>query len=241
VKRILFLVGGAAAIFGSYMAVLFGVAPEPGFGPATLASIALPALVSGFVMTAFIAMESRAARETTGMVSSLNAQLARKEIEIGRLSSMDELTGLTARNRFDGIARAEFDRSTGGGHPLSLLIIELDEADQGQGGALSKGYLLAEVASIVRSTLRVDDVGARYGDHSLAVLLPDTDEEQAQQMAEHVRRLVSERQFVGERAGGGFGIRVSLGVATAPSAEVRTCDDLVGAAEAGARAKRPAA
>lgn len=205
------------------MAVVFGLTPYPGLGASTFASIALPALVSGLVMAAFIALEAKEAKEQNGLVGALNAQLAKKEIEISRLTHLDELTGLATRLHFDEVVQLEFKRAERHTRALSVLLVEIDDMAQigeSSGGALSKGYLLSEVGAMLRSMLRLNDIGCRYTADSLAVLLPETDAGQARVVAEKIRSLAAEREFLGHRPGAGFHLTVSQGVAVAPSARL---------------------
>lgn len=232
-KRILFLVGGAAAIFASYMAVIFGLAPAESFGSVTLAQIALPALVSGLVMTFFIASEARNERETSGQLHELNAQLARKEIEIGRLSATDDLTGLYTRHHFDANAKLEFERANRHGRPLALLLIEIDDVD-GAGermGALTSNYLLSEVGALLRTLLRINDIGSRYTPSTLAVLLPETNAQQAALVCEKLRKLVAEREFLPQRTDSTLLITISQGIAVAPSADISAPNEFLRAGE----------
>lgn len=232
-KRTLLLAGGFGAVIASYMLVIFGLSPEPGAGPDTLATIALPALVSGLVMTAFIAFDRRRMRETKGVVSELNAQLARKEIEIGRLSSVDELTGLSTRHHFDENLQLEFERSQRHGRSCALLLIEIDDlAELGEHiGAMSKGYILSEVGGVLRRMLRINDLGCRYAPDRLAALLPETNAAQARSVANKIRAMVAEHEFGGKRADGGFQLTVSHGIAVAPGTSISSHKDLLRAAE----------
>lgn len=232
-KRTLFLIGGATAIFASYMVVVFGLAPAESFGSVTLASIALPALVSGLVMTGFIAMEARGERETSGAMHELHAQLARKEIEIGRLSAMDELTGLYTRHHFDANAKLEYERAIRHGRPLALLLIEVDDVkgDGDRMGQLSKNYLLSEVGAVLRTLLRINDIGSRFNGETLAVLLPETNGPQAAVVCERLRKIIADREFLSQRHDVEHQVTVSQGVAVVPSADISSPQDLLRAGE----------
>jgi diguanylate cyclase (GGDEF)-like protein len=232
-RRYLFLAAGSVAIAASYLAVIFDLAPSEGVGPVTVASIALPALVSGLVFTAWIAMQARRERETSGLVGELHAQLARKEIEISRLASIDELTGLYTRHHFDDTIRLEFKRAERHGRPLTLLLLEIDDlAELGEHiGAMSKGYLLSEVGAVLRTMLRINDAGCRYSTDALAVLMPETDEDQARMVAQKVNGLIERHEFMGKRSDGGFKLTVSQGAAVVPSAAITTHQELLKTAE----------
>jgi len=224
------------------MAVIFGLGSDPHFNATVIASIALPALVAGLVMTAYIGLEIRKERHVEGAVSELNAQLVRKEIQIDRLSTVDELTGLNTRHHFDENLGPEFKRAERYGHPLSLLLIELDDLPElgAQSSKLSKNYLLSEIGSILRSRLRAHDIGCRYGAATLAVLLPETNATQACAVAGKVRSLLATREFFGRRFGATIGLSVSQGIAVAPVKAVNSPELLVRAAEEALRDARAA-
>jgi diguanylate cyclase (GGDEF)-like protein len=230
---VLFLLGGAGAIFASYMAVIFGLAPAEHLGSVTVASIALPALVSGLVMTAFIATEAKSARSKAGEVHELHAQLARKEVELTRIATHDDLTGLYSRHHLDDNVNIEFKRAERHGRPLALLLVEIDDlAEMGERvGSLSKGYLLSEVASVLRTALRINDIGCRYAEASLAALLPETDADGAVVVANKIRAQLADREFLGRRTGAGFKLTVSQGAAAVPARNITSREEFLKAAE----------
>jgi diguanylate cyclase (GGDEF)-like protein len=227
-KRMLFLLGGAAAIAASYLAVIFGLSPAESFGSSTIASIALPALVSGFVVVAFIAMEAKGARDMAGKVHQLQAQLAHKEVELTRMATHDDLTGLCSRLHFDETLSLEFERARRHSRPFAIVLAEIDGLEEftERTGSLSRSYVLAEVAALLRATLRINDTGCRYTDSCLAVLLPETDLPGAQVVAERVRMELARREFFGRGQATGSKLTVSQGIAVFPSAGLASHQDL---------------
>jgi diguanylate cyclase (GGDEF)-like protein len=234
VKRIAFLVLGPLAVFASYMAVIFGLAPADGLGSGTLASIALPGLVSGLVVTGLIAMYTTVSHATSGQVRELQAQLAKKEVELTRLATHDDLTGLYSRHHFDETVSLEFERARRHARPFAVLLAEIDALDEfmERGGGLSRGYLLAEVAALLRTTLRINDIGCRYSDGCLAVLLPETDIDGAGVVADRIQTQLARREFFGRGKAGGATLTVSQGIAAFPESAVESHRDLQKAAEA---------
>lgn len=237
-----FVLASGIAVGLSYVAVLIGQGTHPDLGAATIASIALPALVSGFVMTAYIAWDLRHARAAEDEVSQLNAQLVRKEIQIDRLSTVDDLTGLNTRYYFDENLDLEFRRAERFGRPLSLLLIELDDTTQlgHPASKLSKNYLLSEIGAILRSSLRAHDIGCRYRGETLAVLLPETDAAGARTVAAKTRSMLGAHEFFGRRFGAAIGLSVSQGIAIAPVPGVDSPEQLLRGAEEALVAARTA-
>ena len=231
VNRKLIMAGAGILVCGSYLVVIFG-APETSVGPVAFASIAIPGMVTGVVMALYVLWEGRNVREAKSRTSELSAQLIRKEIEIGRLSTIDELTGLYTRREFDEMIRLEFERFRRHRRESSFLILEIDDiAELGDHlGQLGKGFLLAEVSAIIKHMLRTIDLGCRYTNDSLAVLLPETDAAQARIVAGKVQTAISKHQFLGQRQDGKLKLTVSQGIAVA-GPNVKSHSDLMRAAE----------
>jgi diguanylate cyclase (GGDEF)-like protein len=234
VKRFAFAVFGGVAVGLSYLAVLIGEGSTPVFNATTIASIALPALVAGLLMTGYITWDLRRARDVEGTVKDLSTQLVRKEIQIDRLSTVDELTGLPTRQHLDENLDLEWKRAQRFGRTLALLLIQLDDAAEPgvQSSKLSKNYLISEVGAIVRSTVRAHDIGCRYDAQTLAVLLPETNGAQACSVAGKIRSQLATHEFFGRRFGAAIGLTLSQGIATAPGADVESPEALLKAAEA---------
>jgi diguanylate cyclase (GGDEF)-like protein len=207
-----------------------------------VASIALPALVAGLVMVAYIVWDVRDRHSEQGRVSALNAQLVRKEIEIDRLSSVDELTGLHTRHHFMESLALEYARMKRYDRPLALLLVEIDDSELlgEQARKLSKGYLLSEIAALVKSQLRANDLGGRYTQEILAVLLPETKLDLAMSVADRIRSSLTTREFFGRRFGVEIGLTISQGIAVVPERGIETPDDLLEAAEGALRYARAA-
>ena len=236
-----FVLASGAAVGLSYVAVLAGQGASH-LEAATIASIALPALVSGLVMTAYMAWDLRHARAVEGEVSELNAQLVRKEIQIDRLSMVDDLTGLNTRYYFDDNLALEFKRAERFGRPLSLLLIELDDRVElgDRPSKLSKNYLLSEIGAILRSALRAHDIGCRYRGETLAIAAAGDRCCGRATVAAKTRSMLASHEFFGRRFGAALGLSVSQGIAVAPVPGVDSPDRLLEAADAALIAARTA-
>jgi diguanylate cyclase (GGDEF)-like protein len=213
-----FLSAGGVAVFLSYVAVMSGIAPDTSIGPVSVAAVAFPGLVTGFVMVAYVAWETRNLRLASHIAEELNAQLVRKEVELGRISTLDELTRLYTRREFENGLRLEFERRRRYGRDLALLLLDVDQVGDLGEGKMSKTYLLSEIAGIFRHILRANDVGGRITPERLGLLLPETDEIRAQLVADKIRAAVGKHEFLGPLADGGVRVAVSIGIAIADDA-----------------------
>ena len=229
VRRAVFLSAGGLAVFLAYVAVMSGVAPESA-GTVSIAAVAFPGLVTGFVMVAYVAWETRNVRRAIGRAEELSAQLARTEIELGRVSTLDELTRLYSRREFDKSLRLEFERRRRYGRDLSLLLLDVDHVGALGDGKMSKTYLLSAVAGIFLNVLRANDLGGRFTPDKLSLLLPETDAIRAQLVADKIRDGVAKHEFLGRLLDGGVRVTISIGIAVADD-EFRTAAEFVDAAE----------
>jgi diguanylate cyclase (GGDEF)-like protein len=230
VRRAIFLSAGGLAVFLSYAAVMTGAAPDASFGPVSVASVAFPGLVTGFVMVAYVAWETRNVRLAGHHVDELNTQLVRKEIELGRLSTLDELTRLYTRHEFERSVRLEFERRRRYRRDLSLLLLDIEHVDGVGDARASKMYLLSAVAGIFTNVLRANDIGGRYTNDRLGLMLPETDDIRAQLVADKLRTAVAAHEFLGTLPDGRSRVTVAVGIAVADD-NFESAEELLKAAE----------
>ncbi len=204
-----------------------------------LAKIALPMVVLCASTIIFLAQELRRSSARERRLVQLSVELKQKEWMLEQLATTDPLTGLYNRRFFYEQLGHEFRRSSRQGHPLSVILIDLDffKKVNDQHGHGVGDFVLAEFADIVRSSLRDGDLGARYGGEEFIVMLPETSLGDAKLVAERIRGRVRERLFSTGKSS--LHMSASLGAAAVPSAGIAGEDDLVNAADAALyRAKR---
>ena len=170
---------------------------------------------------------------------TLARTLTRLHRRVAEQAVTDPLTGLANRRYMAETLEREVDRARRFRHPISLLIIDVDDFKQinDREGHMQGDIVLEKVADVVREGIRSIDVPARYGGDELAVILVETDREGAlilgERLADRMRR--TEVQL---REGGSMAVTISLGVATIPDS-AESLDSLVDAADrALLRAKR---
>lgn len=131
---------------------------------------------------------------------------------MNNMANVDRLTGLFNRRFFDNQLSFEIERATRYGHPLSLLMIDIDHfkrVNDTQGH--QKGdEVLAAVGALIEANTRSSDIAARYGGEEMAVILPETTREQAAIAAEKLRRRIESESEPRTK----LKVTVSIGVAT---------------------------
>ena len=83
-------------------------------------------------------------------------------------------------------------------------------------GHLAGDAVLKGVADVFRMQLRHYDVPARFGGEEFSILLPETSDEEALEIAERIRREVAERAFDVETSSQPIRATISIGVAAYP-------------------------
>jgi diguanylate cyclase (GGDEF)-like protein len=105
--------------------------------------------------------------------------------------------------------------------PLSIVLADLDLLREVNNthGHLAGDAVLRGVADVLRSQLRSFDIPSRFGGEEFAILLPETNHQEALATAERIRFAVEETPFVLPRSSGAIHATISLGVASYPAAD----------------------
>ena len=154
--------------------------------------------------------------ETVVAHTALTIQNARLVEQFERQAITDGLTGIFNRRYFDERLAAEMHRAKRYGHPLSLIILDIDHFKTVNDvlGHLGGDSVLCDVAALLRDRVRKIDVVARYGGEEFAVILPETGIKGAVYVAEKLRAWVEEHPFEGEERLPRGVITSSFGVAS---------------------------
>jgi len=130
----------------------------------------------------------------------LDPELAR---EVEELRKRDQATGLYNRATFIHTLEGAVAEAAAGGRQHGLLLIEPDHYHRllQDIGLDSSDRLIAALAERLRGSLDDTAVAARFGEHTLAVLLRGADHMATSAFAEHVRQAFSTHVFaVGDRS-----------------------------------------
>jgi len=110
-----------------------------------------------------------------------------KKLQIN--AATDPLTGLYNRRLFDEYCDKELNRAKRYGHQLAVVILDVHKLKEvnDHHGHLQGDQILQLAAATLRKTLRASDFAFRIGGDEFALLLPQTDSEQATTLCRRVR------------------------------------------------------
>lgn len=145
------------------------------------------------------------------------------QMQIHRLISHDELTGLLSSRSFFSELRREVTRATLENRSFCVLMIDLDyfKAVNDTYGHVTGSQTLAETSSCIMQILRAGDVAARFGGDEFAVFLLNATLQEGLAAANRIRSIIEEREFTVTRQlvkhfPSTHHITVSIGVAEFP-------------------------
>jgi len=164
-------------------------------------------------------------------IVDLQKELLETNKRLERLSITDGLTNLFNHRYFqDELSRA-FDESARYGRPLSLAIVDLDffkKVNDTYGHAVGD-EVLKGISKIFQESTRSTDLAARYGGEEFAIMMPETNPEDAIKFAEKLRTLVESNPIPTQ--GGPIHATVSIGIATVPHPNIHAAKELIVAAD----------
>jgi diguanylate cyclase (GGDEF)-like protein len=159
-------------------------------------AVFLPAfLAMGFLLYSYRRIEELQAEITKR--EQAEAALRESEQKYRELSITDDLTQLHNSRHFYKRVEAEIDRSMRYNHPLSLLLLDIDNFKQYNDtyGHLEGDKVLHFLGTLIMACLRKTDSAYRYGGEEFMVILPVTYVGDASHVAERIRKGFEEKTF----------------------------------------------
>lgn len=134
--------------------------------------------------------------------------------QLKNMADTDFLTGLCNHRNFILRGNTELKRSVRSGNPLSLSVFDIDyfKKINDTYGHLAGDNVLSSVAEIVGSCLRQYDIFARIGGDEFAIMMPETDAENAKKISERVIEKV--KDTVINAQGSKIRVTISMGLNT---------------------------
>jgi diguanylate cyclase (GGDEF)-like protein len=150
------------------------------------------------------------------LLALLNTYLVNKRFEVRRLreqlisstlqnqiteqqSFTDPLTEIYNRRSLDDIAGRFISHARRRHTPLTFLMIDADNFKQvnTRFGHLTGDFVLAEIAGVLKSSIRGSDAAVRYGGDEFLILLADTTAEGAQNVVDRIHGKLEEWNSAG--------------------------------------------
>ena len=160
-------------------------------------------------------------------VEERTAELTEANRKLSRLTMTDRLTGLFNHRYLMKALEGEFLRAVRYKRPLAMLVMDIDRFKDvnDRNGHPCGDMVLRETAALLKRELRGSDIMARYGGDEIAVILPETDEVSALQVAEKLRKKLKNSVFQWNQ--GAFSITCSTGVAAITNEGVHDWNQLL--------------
>jgi diguanylate cyclase (GGDEF)-like protein/PAS domain S-box-containing protein len=136
----------------------------------------------------------------------------RTEDHLKWAAERDPLTGLWNRNRFEEELNRYEQLARRYGEESAVMLIDIDgfKRVNDTRGHATGDRVLTTIARLLKTSLRITDVGCRFGGDEFAVLLPHTPENDAAALAAQLRSSITEQV---QRADRDLHVTVSIGVA----------------------------
>jgi diguanylate cyclase (GGDEF)-like protein len=199
--------------------------PWIGFASITIA-IALYGLRAALLQSKYLRSQHDLARSGLALVDAID--------RLRDLSIRDGLTGIYNRRHFDEVLLAEWKRSIRTEKPMSLLLIDVDcfKKLNDRYGHLEGDECLKKIAEqLLKILRRSSDTLARYGGEEFAAILPETNKESAQLIADAMRMSVEDLKIANEGSKAARVVTVSIGVCSEHAMLSRSTEELLNAAD----------
>lgn len=163
--------------------------------------------------------------------ASLFERMKTAQEYLEEMAIRDGLTRLYTHRHFYDRLEEEYSRATRHSQSLSLIFFDIDDFKKINDtfGHTRGDDVLRQIGRVIREVVRESDIPARYGGEEFAVLLPNTDNDGALEMAKRLQAVIRAQQFEGLP---GVVVTVSCGVATSTGNNLEGFSQLVRLADA---------
>lgn len=151
-------------------------------------------------------------------LENLTKELEEKNEILDNLANLDGLTGAFNHRYFQNSLDQEISRCMRNSSTISILLLDIDHFKKFNDtyGHQVGDFVLTEFSTILKENVRKYDIVARYGGEEFVVILPETDLEDAINVAEKLRTSIESADFDDNRET--YSVRASFGVSSAKPA-----------------------
>ena len=149
-----------------------------------------------------------------------------------KLATTDGLTELYNHRYFQEQIRHSVEHAKRYNSEFSLVIIDIDyfKKFNDNYGHQSGDAVLKQISSILKRNVRVTDIVCRYGGEEISIILPNTSNQEAINIAQKLCDIVASKQF--KLANGKeSGVTISLGVSTYGQTDGTTPEEIISSAD----------
>jgi diguanylate cyclase (GGDEF)-like protein len=152
---------------------------------------------------------------------------ARLFSETQRLAITDGLTGIYNRRHVLDLLEMEIERAQRYQRPLSTILFDIDHFKEvnDRFGHPAGDLVLCKLIELCRRSLRTNDSLGRYGGEEFLIIAPETNLQDALEIAERLRKQVEDLQIPTEK--GVVNLTISLGAAAFSPGSKSTLEDLI--------------
>ena len=178
----------------------------------------------------YLEILEKAKAEMSRLSVNMVKELLEKNREIDFLREQITLDGLTSISNLRGFYEClnrEMSRAVRYKSPLSLIFSDIDHFKNVNDthGHLGGDHVLKAVAACLKSELRQSDFLARYGGEEFALILSETDLENAILAAERLREKIALQKITYKNAT--ISVTMSFGVAALPVGKKPTAEEFI--------------
>lgn len=181
-------------------------------------------------------------RETLSELERSHDRIQAQNAELEQLANHDPMTGCLNRRAFYARAEPLFRRAREQGTPLACIMTDIDKFknfNDTHGHAVGD-QVIQQVAALLKSSLRAQDLLCRYGGEEFCIVLPETALPEALRVAQRMRARMEAEAGPAVTSVAGLRITSSFGVCTLPESRVASLDKLIEQADAGLYAAKEA-
>jgi len=126
----------------------------------------------------------------------ISQKRATKALEL--LATTDPLTNIANRNKLNIILEKSIHVSLRYKLPLSIIFFDIDHFKKinDTQGHEAGDTVLTSISALISHHIRSSDIFARWGGEEFIIVLPETEQADAKQLAEKFRRLIQEYKFL---------------------------------------------
>jgi len=156
-----------------------------------LSNIAINSGILGLLIGSFLS------NVYTNKISNYEESLRKQNSSLSLLASTDYLTGIMNRRMFNEISEHYFQTAQKNALHLTLLLLDLDHFKKVNDtyGHQAGDQILKHFVKILEGILNKSDIFARIGGEEFAILLSQTNSDEAYILAERIRKVI-ENDFI---------------------------------------------